>query len=80
LRGRGQRQVFWALALLTSLLEPLQQTSVVSGIGPLVFGGVVARGFALNLAEAACFRRYGLIAPVVLRETFYLVWHVLYVH
>jgi len=80
LRGRGQRQVFWALALLTSLLEPLQQTSVVSGIDPLVFGAVVGRGFALNLVEAVSFRRYGLLAPIVVRETFYLVWHVLYVH
>jgi hypothetical protein len=80
LRGRGQTQVFWALALLTSLLEPLQQTSVVSGIGPVVFGAVVGRGFALNLVEALCFRRYGFIAPIVVRETFYLVWHVLYVH
>jgi hypothetical protein len=36
--------------------------------------------FGLNLAQAACFRRYDFLAALVLRIGFYVTWHMLYVH
>jgi hypothetical protein len=80
LRGRAQPVVFWILAALTSLWEPLQQTNAIDGIGPLVFAVLVGLGWLLNFAEAATWRRAGFVAPFVLRVAFYLVWHVAYVH
>jgi hypothetical protein len=80
LRGRGQSQVFWVLAVLTSALEPLSQYidwRVLSG-GLLVF--YVAELFAINFTQAAFFRKYGFLAAILVRVGFYLVWHVLYVH
>jgi hypothetical protein len=80
LRGRGQAPVFWALAVLTSLLEPLSQSvdwRVLSG--PVLFF-YVGEMFALNLAQAAFFRKYGFLAAILVRVAFYLVWHVLYIH
>lgn len=80
LRGRGQAPLFWGLAVLTSLWEPLEQTGRISGAGTVLFGVLVAQGFALNLAEATVWRRAGLLAPLALRTSFYVLWHVLYVH
>jgi uncharacterized membrane protein len=36
--------------------------------------------FAESFAQAALFRRSGLLAAIVLRMTFYIVWNVLYIH
>lgn len=75
-RGRGGGVTFWALAVATSLLEPLTQmaTRVLS---PLPWSLVLAQSFGLNLAQAAVFRRYGFLAAIVLRVSFYLVYHVI---
>ncbi len=75
LRKRRQAKVFWAVALLTSLLEPVEQMSLVAGHPDvmLVLGVAV---YAMNLFEAHLFWRYGFLAPLVLRLAFYLVWHV----
>ena len=80
LRGRAQQVVFWILAALTSLWEPLTQTTVIDGIGPLLFAVLLSLGWLLNFAEAATWRRAGILAPFALRVAFYLVWHVAYVH
>lgn len=78
LKGRGQEPIFWALALLTSLIEPLSQRVEFLPVG--VAAAVFASAFGVNLAQAAVFRRYGLLAAITLRVAFYLVWHILYVH
>jgi hypothetical protein len=67
LRGRAHGPVFWGLALLFSLFEPLDQARVVTGIpfGWLAF--TVAQSFGLNLAQAAFFRRYGFVASIAVR-------------
>jgi hypothetical protein len=80
LRGRWQSLVYWLLAVPFSLVEPLGQTSVVAGIGPEVFAGEVVLGFALNLVQAWFFRRHGFVSSIAVREGYYLIWHVLYVH
>ena len=80
LRHRGQTQVFWLVAILAALYEPLpymtdalHHTGVLSSlrifVGPL---------FAANLVAAYIFRKYGFLAPLVMRLSFYLIWHIIY--
>ncbi|PYE53871.1 hypothetical protein [Deinococcus yavapaiensis] len=83
LRGRAQEVVFWTLAVMSACLEPLMQgsrmVSVADGaLSPGVFVAYAVQAFALNFSAAAFFRRYGLLAPVVVRLSYYLVWHVIY--
>lgn len=80
LRGRWQEPIFWVLAALTSLIEPLSQTTWALAVSAPIFAVAFAHGFALNFAQATLFRRYGFVASIVLRLGFYLVWHVAYVH
>jgi hypothetical protein len=79
LRGRAQIQVFWSLALLTSLIEPVTQTLLFLQAGAIALGtGEFALQFAFNVTQAALFRRYGFFAAIVARWGMYLVWHVTY--
>jgi hypothetical protein len=83
LRGRGQAPTFWVLALLSAAAEPLLQgTTVVMAaagtIGPLAIGLYAVHGFAFNFTAAALFRRYGMLAPILVRLGHYMIWHVLY--
>ena len=74
LRKRGHAIVFWCVAALTSLLEPVGQMSIVSGHPELmVIQGTATYG--MNVFEALLFWRYGFLAPLVFRLAFYLVWH-----
>lgn len=36
--------------------------------------------YALNLTQAALFRKCGFLAAIVMRVAFYAVWHIVYVH
>jgi hypothetical protein len=56
------------------------RSRVVAGIGPEVFASDVVLGFALNLVQAWFFRRQGFVSSIAVREGYYLIWHVLYVH
>jgi hypothetical protein len=81
LRGRFQVPVFWTVALLASALEPLDQLAAPAAqLGVARLGFLAAHGFALNLVQAGFFRRYGFVASIAVREGFYFLWHVLYVH
>jgi hypothetical protein len=80
LKGHGCETVFWTLAVLTSLLEPLgliDRIVTMPWLVALVYG---LHLFGLNLFEATVFRRYGFLAAIVVRVAFYLIWHVLYIH
>jgi hypothetical protein len=78
LRGRGREQAFWALAILLSLVEPLSQDLSLQEFGTGVMAAVFVQDYALNLSQAALFRRYGFLSAIALRVVFYLVWHVAY--
>ena len=78
LRGRGRVQTFWALALLLSPMEPLSQDLALREFGLGVMAAVFVQDYALNLAQAALFRRHGFLAALALRVVFYLVRHVAY--
>ena len=75
LRQRGQTQVFWVLALLTSALEPANQITLLAGHLELmlVAGGAT---YGMNVLEALLLRRYGFLAPLILRLAYYFVWHI----
>jgi hypothetical protein len=77
LKGRGEGAVFWTLAFLSSLIEPLSQAPLAGAEPSLVwvlFGFI----FLFNLSEAALWRRFGWPAPIVSRLSFYAVWHVVF--
>lgn len=76
LKGRGEGLVFWMLAALSSLIEPLSQAPLAAaqtGLVWLLFGFI----FLFNVSEAALWRRFGWPAPIVSRLSFYAVWHVI---
>jgi hypothetical protein len=80
LKGRGREAVFWTLAVLTSLLEPL---GLIDSIVTMPWQVALVYGlhlFGLNLFEATVFRRYGFLAAIAVRVAFYLIWHVIYIH
>jgi hypothetical protein len=74
LRGRGQATVFWIVALLTSVVEPIGQMSLVAG-HPEVMLALGVGMYGMNVFEALLFWRYGFLAPLVFRVAYYLVWH-----
>lgn len=77
LRGRWQERIFWVLAILTSTLELNQDWGVLSG---MVLVTHQLELFALNFAQVAFFRKYGFLAAILVRASFYLVWHAIYAH
>jgi hypothetical protein len=85
LRGRGETPIFWVLALLASAIEPLQQgPDVIAAAGGAITGLGVAlyavHSFSFNLSAAVLFRRYGLLAPILVRVGNYVIWHILFGH
>ena len=80
LRKRWPEQVFWVLAILTSLLEPVSQYSFLLSSAAAVGAVLIFAGFGFNMVQAGFFRRYGFLAAITVRVAFYLVWHVAYVH
>jgi len=74
-KGRWQEQTFWALAILTSLIEPLGDLGLRSlGLGAML--AVFLQDYALNISQAYFFRKYGYISAILLRVAFYVVWHI----
>jgi len=79
LRGRGQTPVFWSMAGLTSLIEPLSQDLDALAGGPLALvTSPFGVDFVMNLVQAVMFRRFGLSSAIATRVAVYLVWHVAY--
>jgi len=87
LRGRGQNQTFWALAILLSLFEPVTQGLGIIFLKPSTdpvmllltqFVPYFITNYPLNLGQAVFFRKYGFLASFALRLGFYIMWHVVY--
>ena len=75
LRRRGHTAVFWVLALLIAMLEPMDQMGFVAG-HPRVMLISGTFTYALNVIEFYLLWRRGFLAPLAFRICFYLVWHV----
>jgi hypothetical protein len=77
LRGRHREPVYWTIAALAAAIEPLTQN--LSYPGPTrVMLLLVVSDYAQNFAQVALFRRGGFFATVLLRVSFYLIWHVVW--
>ena len=77
LKGRSEGAVFWTLAFLSSLIEPLSQAPL-AGSEPGLIWALFGFIFLFNLSEAALWRRFGWPAPILSRLSFYAVWHVVF--
>lgn len=80
LQGRGQATTFWALAVLSSAIEPVTQLGQANTLAqglPFVMALAVP-GYALNFAQAVFFRRYGFLASIFVRLGHYSIWHIVY--
>lgn len=80
LKGRGQPQTFWALAVVSSALYVLSQLIDLVILPAPVMILLILVYFVESFAQAALFRRYGFLAAILLRVAFYVVWNVLYIH
>jgi hypothetical protein len=82
LKQRWQEQVFWIVAILLSLLEPVAQTAGMVQMGlissPVLAAILFGFIFAANLVPLYFFRRYGFLAPVAWRLSNYLIWHIIW--
>jgi hypothetical protein len=82
LKHRWQEQIFWGVAIVLSLPEPLAQIGVTYQMGmldqPILTLLLATVIFGANLISAYLFRKSGFLAPLAMRLSIYLVWHVIY--
>ncbi|MCI0423189.1 MAG: hypothetical protein L0312_28860 [Acidobacteria bacterium] len=84
LRGRWQAPAFWISAVVAALYEPLPfiqgELSAAPAIAApsIIIKWATEPLFIANVALAYLYRKYGFLAPLVMRLSFYLVWHILY--
>lgn len=75
LKKRFQNRIFWILAALLSLVEPMSDLGLKElGYGTMAL--VFTEDYALNIIEMWLFRKLGFLAPILMRIFFYLIWHV----
>lgn len=80
-RGKWQAQVFWLAAVIAALYEPLPHlTNAFHTRGILATIGVLVAAplFAGNIVAAYLYRKYGFLAALTMRLSFYLLWHNIY--
>ncbi|MCS3860047.1 hypothetical protein [Salinibacter ruber] len=85
LGSQWRTPVFWACALTVGLYEPVVSWQVLSDPnGPGAFDSMTAAfafvtlAYVLNVGAAYFFWTRGFLAAVVLRWSYYLVWHVVW--
>jgi hypothetical protein len=84
LRGRWQTKVFWFAVIVAALYEPLphikEQLSNAPAIAvpSIIVEWATETLFLANVVSGWLFRKYGFLAPLTMRLSFYLVWHIIY--
>ncbi len=82
LRGKWTTQVFWAVAVLTSLFEPVLQVAGSYHMERLPDAAIAAVLFAYifiaNMTLLYFFRKCGFLATVTSRLALYLIWHIIW--
>jgi len=73
----AREKVFWMLAILTSIIEPLTNTAASQFLAPLALTFVLVQSFSANFLQAVFFRKYGFVAAILLRVAFYIPTHVI---
>jgi hypothetical protein len=76
-KKRHNETIFWSVAVLTSLIEPWGDLGLVK-LGWVTMISSFILDFVLNLSQAYYFRKAGVLSSILLRISFYVVWHVLY--
>ena len=76
-RQSAREGVFWMLAILTSLIEPLTNNAASQVLAPVALAFVLVQSFGTNLLQAAFFRKYGFVAAILVRAAFYIPFHVI---
>ena len=77
-RGQSAREkVFWVVAILTSMIEPLTNTAAAQYLTPLALTFVLVQAFGANLLQAVFFRKYGFLAAILLRVALYIPSHII---
>jgi hypothetical protein len=66
--------MFWGIALITSLREPLEQFP--SGPSWFILYALLS-GFAMNFIQAIFLKKSGFISSLLVRLSHYLIWHIL---
>ena len=84
LRGRWQKPIFWIAAIISALYEPLPHIREQLYAAPpiaapaIILDWITEPLFVANVVAAWLFRKYGFLAPLTMRLSFYLVWHIIY--
>jgi len=84
LRGKWRTQVFWIAVIVAALYEPLpyirEQLSSAPAIAApsIMIEWATETLFLANVLSGWLFRKYGFLAPLTMRLSFYLVWHIIY--
>lgn len=84
LRGRAYGLAFWTANVVVALYEPLPFIrEELAHAGHLAGPGILVDWafqplFLANVLTGYMYRRYGILNAVVLRVSFYVVWHVAY--
>lgn len=76
LKGKGKKYIFWILAVIFSLLEPISQLVAFElfSVSVFILGILI---FSFNLLLCFVMLRYGVLTAILTRWSFYIVWHVL---
>jgi hypothetical protein len=72
-----KNRIFWILAILLALIEPFSDLGLKE-LGYPTMVAVFSQDYALNLLESWLFRKFGFLTPILMRISFYLIWHVLW--
>jgi len=69
-KDRAQTFIFWTLAVLTSLLEPLGMYPDLQVVPALLAVLLALIYFSVNIIQAGFFRKYGFLAAIMVRMGF----------
>jgi hypothetical protein len=85
LRDRWRTAIFWLADIAVALYEPLPYLleEIEAAAGPAqiisaVISTILGPLFLANVFSGYLFKKYGFLASLVMRLSFYLVWHVIY--
>ena len=80
---RRYEKVYLILAGISTLFEPILQgvgLTLMGGglITPIMLGAYMLTAIPHNFAQVVVFRKYGFVASILVRQSFYLIWHIGY--
>ena len=82
LRGRWQTPVFWVAVVIAALYEPLphitKEVSDGAAVPVILLKWIFQPLFLANVVSGWLLKKAGFLAPLMLRLSFYLVWHIIY--